>query len=295
MADHDLDPYLLSVVIPVSRMAGRLENLSQTLTNIGSEMNVETILIHDEQDSVTSPELKKIVQAHPNANVTLVERFIGSPGGARNLGLEYAKGSWINFVDSDDVFFPSILISKLREKDTFSHCAVISNYETLNSETKLVIQNQHRKSMTRVAINPGIWRWTLNRECIGNAKFSNLSMGEDQRFLYEFCKKEKDILFINDVTYRYTTNQKFQLTSQTKPKQDLTGALSDVIKIRQSTQDNYDEFTETLIVKLFISCLIHTSVSKKAKSLAIFVPLLSPFSRSKLRISRLRLRSCVER
>jgi len=293
--DHELNPYLLSVVIPVSRMAGRFEHLCQTLANISSEMNVETILIHDEQDSLTSTELKKIVRAHPNANITLVERFIGSPGGARNLGLEYAKGSWINFVDSDDVFFPSVLISKLREKDTFNHCAVISNYETLNSETKVVIRKEHRESLARVALNPGIWRWALNRECINHAKFSNLSMGEDQRFLYEFCKKKKDIFFINDVTYRYTTNQSFQLTSLSKPKQDLPRVLSDVIKIRKSTQDNYDEFTETLIIKLFFSCLIHTSVSKKAKSLAIFVPLLSPISKSRLRISRLRLRGWVER
>lgn len=275
-------------------MAGRLENLSQTLINIGLEKDIETILIHDKQDSLTSQELRDLVLVNPHANITLVERYLGSPGGARNLGMTYITGKWVNFVDSDDIFYPTRLIRELRENFASNVCAVVSNYETIDSETNLVTQNCHRESLTAVALNPGIWRWALNRECIGEAKFSDSSMGEDQRFLYEFCKKNANIVFISATTYRYTTNLKFQLTNQRKAKDDLTLSLSDLVKIRQSNQDHFSEFSETLILKLFLSCLIHTSIRNKHKSFAIFIPVLSPFSKTRLRISKLRLRRLVQ-
>jgi len=282
---------LLSVIIPISKMAGRLQNLNRTILNIGLENGIQIILIHDVQDANTGPELDQLVKSHQNRQITLVEKYIGSPGGARNLGLEYARGSWVNFVDSDDVYFPSNLVKMLRSIESTNASAVISNYETVDSVTKSVVLYEHQKSLTRVAVRPGIWRWTFNAEFISNTRFSNLSMGEDQKFLYEFCKEKQKILFDNQIVYQYTINQELQLTNQKRPKHDLSQVFSEVLKIRKSTQTNFDEFTETMLIKLFVSSMIHSKFQEKVKILFTFTPVLNTAKKMRLRLRKLKLRN----
>jgi glycosyltransferase involved in cell wall biosynthesis len=285
--------YLLSVIIPISKMAGRLQNFEHTLSNITRVKDIQVILIHDLQDLSTGPEVKKIIESQPNTTITYIERFIGSPGGARNIGIDHVKGSWVNFVDSDDIYTPSNLIELLRSKESLDYSAVISNYETVDSMTNIVSAQNHHRSLTKVALRPGIWRWTFNADFIHESRFSDLSMGEDQKFLYDFCKVNREILFFSESTYLYTTNQELQLTNQREPKLKLCKVLYEVLKIRKLSQTNFDELTETMIVKLFISSLIYSTLPEKIKCLILFFPVLFPLTKIRLRYTKLNLRSWI--
>lgn len=276
-------------------MAGRLNNFAITMNNLCSENEIQIILIHDIQDSNTGPEIRSILELHPSESVTLVEKFIGSPGGARNLGLNHVKGSWVNFVDSDDVYIPFELLKYLRVAPARNFNALISNYETIDSVDNLVNPYDHQKSWTKVALQPGLWRWTFLAKSIGSTRFSHLSMGEDQKFLYEFCQQKQEIHFTDLTTYRYTTNQEFQLTNLSKPKRDLLQVLSEILQIRSSSQVNFDEFTETMIIKLFISSLIHSKPRNRIKSIVIFCPVLIPITKVRLRYSKLNLRGWLQK
>ena len=289
------DQYLLSVIIPISRMAGRLNNFAITMNNLCAENDIQIILIHDTQDLDTGPEIRKILELHPSKSVTLVEKFIGSPGGARNLGLNHVKGSWVNFVDSDDVYKPFELLKNLRMLSVMEINALISNYETMDSVTKIVSLHENKTSWTKVALQPGLWRWTFLAKSIGRTRFSHLSMGEDQKFLYEFCQQKQEIYFTDLITYSYTTNQELQLTNQTKPKRDLLQVLSEILQIRKSSQVNFDEFTETMIMKLFISSIVHSPFRNRIKAVAIFFPVLIPITKVRLRYGKLDLRGWLQR
>jgi glycosyltransferase involved in cell wall biosynthesis len=258
------------------------------------ENEIQVILIHDIQDLRTGPEIREILKRLPSQSVTLVEKYFGSPGGSRNLGLNYVKGSWVNFVDSDDVFVPIELLKILRMSGSMNVDALISNYETIDSVTNLVNLEEHKKSWTKVALQPGLWRWTFLAQSIGSTRFSNLRMGEDQKFLYEFCQQEREIHFTDLTTYRYTTNQDFQLTNQSKPKRDLLDVLSEILQIRGLNQTNFDELTETMIIKLFISSIIHSTLRNRIKSIVIFFPLIIPFTKARLRYSKLDLRGWLQ-
>jgi glycosyltransferase involved in cell wall biosynthesis len=281
--------YLLSIIIPMSRMAGRLQNFAITMSNLCLEKDIQVILIHDIQDSKTGSEIRNILKLQPSASVTFVEEYFGSPGAARNQGINHIKGTWVNFVDSDDVYFPSDLIKILRKQPSLDAHALISNYETVDSVSNVVSLHEHQKSMTKVALQPGLWRWTFLAESIGNTRFSSLSMGEDQKFLYEFCQQKKQIYFADFTTYRYTTNQEFQLTNQRKPRRDLFQVLTEILHIRRVSQTNFDEFTETMILKLFISSVIHSTLRKKMMAIVVFSPILIPISKVRLRFKQLAL------
>ena len=77
---------LLSVVIPVSGMAGKMQNLERTLNSCFLE-NVEVILVHDIQDTETHLELKTIKEKYFDQEIILRSGIWGNPGEARNLGL----------------------------------------------------------------------------------------------------------------------------------------------------------------------------------------------------------------
>jgi glycosyltransferase involved in cell wall biosynthesis len=284
------NPYLLSVIIPISKMAGRLKNFECTISNICREKDIQIIIIHDLQDSETSTELANFIESQDKGRIIFIEKYLGSPGAARNLGLNYVSGSWINFVDSDDIYYPMSLMKFLRRGDSAKYSAIISNYETIDEVTKTITLQKHDKKMTKIALRPGIWRWAFRANSLADTKFSELSMGEDQKFLYQFCQEKRNILFIKDCTYRYTINHKLQLTNQKAPKRDLPNAISEILKIRMSHQSNFDEFTESMFIKLCLSNIIYAKWSEKIWQLLLLLFVALPVSSARLRLSKLRLR-----
>ena len=93
---------LLSVIVPVARMSGRLALMQSWLTSISNLDTVEVIVVHDKQDEETSRELREILNSVNSDRCILIEEFVNSPGLARNLGLKAASGIWVIFADSDD-------------------------------------------------------------------------------------------------------------------------------------------------------------------------------------------------
>lgn len=285
-----MNPYLLSVIIPISKMAGRLKNFESTISNIYRENDIQLIIIHDLQDSETKTELANFMKSQEKERVIFVEKYLGSPGAARNLGLKYASGAWINFVDSDDIYYPRLLMGVLRGDDTTKYSAVISNYETIDALTNSITLQKHEKKMTKIALRPGIWRWAFNANSLAETKFSELKMGEDQKFLYQFCQVKQNILLINDCTYRYTVNDNLQLTNQAASKRDLSSAISEILKIRISHQNNFDEFTESMFIKLCLSNIIYAKPTEKVRQILLLAFFALPVSRARLRFTKLRLR-----
>ena len=92
---------LLSVVVPVTRMSGRLERMSKWLRKVYL-YPVEVIIVHDHRDKETLIELQSMVESFGNPKIILIDGEFGSPGISRNAGLKICSGSWVAFWDSDD-------------------------------------------------------------------------------------------------------------------------------------------------------------------------------------------------
>lgn len=77
----------------------------------------EVVIVDDE--SIVSPQ--HVVDRYvPNVNITLYVQKHARQGAARNVGIRYAKGEWIQFVDGDDYLFPGALpfvLKAAQEKD----------------------------------------------------------------------------------------------------------------------------------------------------------------------------------
>lgn len=113
-----------SVVIPVYNVAEYLQGcVDSVLANDCSDC--EIILVDDGSTDGVCPALcDEIAAEHPELIRVIHQENLGL-GGARNTGLEAARGEYLFFVDSDDTIVPDAL-AKLEEAIQMSKADIIS-------------------------------------------------------------------------------------------------------------------------------------------------------------------------
>ena len=102
---------LISIIIPVYN---RMDYLGECLNSVLNQtyQNLEIILIDDGSSDGTLELCKQY--GEKDSRIVLIAANHGGVSKARNLGLDAAKGSFILFVDSDDVLHPSLAETLLR-------------------------------------------------------------------------------------------------------------------------------------------------------------------------------------
>jgi len=271
---NSLNP-LLSAIIPVSKMAGNFDCLRSWINKI-SNYSIQVILVHDIADENTGNELKEIIQqANKNYNIILTEDIYGSPGNARNSGLELAKGEWIAFWDSDD---KPMLHSVFNALD---HCSTEDEILVGGFITRNIVNGKYNKvnavnnDLISVSINPGVWRMVFRNHIVRQVKFSHLRNGEDQLFLADLDFAERNIKYINDTFYEYTLGQAGQLTRTKGALKDLSRS-TDSIFARAVVSSNIQlVFDMTLIVRQQMTLL------KKGNIILKFQPIIFYFKNIK--------------
>jgi glycosyltransferase involved in cell wall biosynthesis len=97
---------LISVVIPTYN---RAQTIGPTLQSVVAQTfsNFECIVVDD--GSADVEELEAVVARLNDPRFRVLRRENGGGGAARNTGIEAARGDWIAFLDSDDLFLPEKL------------------------------------------------------------------------------------------------------------------------------------------------------------------------------------------
>lgn len=107
------DKVQLSVIMPVYNVEDYIEDcLNSLLSGINNEFEVEIILIDDGSTDHSLDICKKYSKRYPC--IRLLSQKNSGQSVARNNAINIAKGSWITFVDSDDIVennYISILFS----------------------------------------------------------------------------------------------------------------------------------------------------------------------------------------
>jgi len=91
----------ISIIIPTHNRADLLRDaIESVLSQEPWEGTLEIIVVNDASNDNTA----EIVAKYPS--VRYFETNQQSAGGARNIGIQQAKGDWLAFLDDDDVFLP---------------------------------------------------------------------------------------------------------------------------------------------------------------------------------------------
>ncbi|WP_405269126.1 CDP-glycerol glycerophosphotransferase family protein [Methanobrevibacter sp.] len=112
---HDISPVLdnnimqskmiFSVVMACFNCEDYLDETINSLINqtLSFEENIQLILVDDGSTDDTAKICRKYIESYPN-NITYIYQENQGQGAARNLGLKYVAGKYVNFLDSDDKF-----------------------------------------------------------------------------------------------------------------------------------------------------------------------------------------------
>jgi len=105
-----LSPVAISVVIPVYNAAAYI---GETLDSVFGQdfSDYEVIVIND--GSSDTPALLEALRPYRD-RLTYVAQANGGVSSARNVGIRYARGQYVAFLDSDDLWMPNYLGEQMR-------------------------------------------------------------------------------------------------------------------------------------------------------------------------------------
>ena len=271
MSETLREKILLSAVIPVSQMAGKLDNLRETLCNAEGQ-DLEIILVHDKQDNSTGPELSSLVNEFPNLKLKFIEGTYGNPGSARNVGLRQAKGSWIAFWDSDDIAFAKSLFLAIKKSPKNAN-VIVGQCKVFDLASQLETVTETVNRVNDLPKYPGIWRVIFKNEALN--EFKALGMGEDQLFLAMNIRDEETTYFSTENFYTYFTGNPLQLTGKRSNLQDLKTAIKMEIQLSENSSPSIKPVIIELIARQVVSCLKYGNWNLKlsmAKPMIRLVP-----------------------
>ncbi len=100
----------ISVIMPVYN---KEKYVRDSLTSVLEQTfrDLEVIAVNDGSTDASGTVLRKI--AASDARIQVVEIPNGGVSNARNVGLAYAKGKWIQFLDADDLLEPDYLVKAM--------------------------------------------------------------------------------------------------------------------------------------------------------------------------------------
>jgi glycosyltransferase involved in cell wall biosynthesis len=213
---------LLSVVVPMASMSGRLANFKSWIKNC-ERHSIEIILVQDGLDEATLSEVGKILSECTLLNHKVISGNFGSAGTARNAGLDKVTGKWIAFWDSDDQVIVDEFISMVTLADSRDLEAVIGNFEIVSEINGKTIEplGWGSQSLEVLAKMPGLWRMAFKRDLIFGTKFRTFRVAEDHHFLTDIDFQETRYEWYRSTVYRYFTGGQSHVTRDAQALQDL--------------------------------------------------------------------------
>ena len=265
---------IVSIVTPISGIDIDLTNIRSWLVQT-QHLAIKTILIHDEVDPNLQPRLEHLLEELRNPRITLHCGQFGSPGAARNKGLEFVNSERVVFWDSDDIGEPHSLIKVINE---YKDSKIIVGSFTRNSDfdvgvrTYMLLEDDETLEI-RLGINPGIWRYVFNCETIGSTRFSEFRMGEDQQFLVQIQAIPTLVSVTDTVLYNYFTGNQSHLTSQKSAKTEVFYSFKAIqsIFLKRSTKMNL--FETTIYLKLLWSTFKYSGKLKSLNAIILSIRL----------------------
>jgi glycosyltransferase involved in cell wall biosynthesis len=202
---------LVSIIIPVYNTELYLTECLTAVT--GQTYPYLDIIIIDNASSDSSVSIcKKFMRNDPRIKL-LTKPHTSSCANSRNMGLTYAKGKYISFIDSDDIpkpeFIETLLDKMVRNDVKIVQCCYEVLYEsgdiadTLNyHQDKMYSGKELCKIMNQFiglcGPNTMLWNKLYAREVFENERFYEGRAYEDMFLVYKLLYKQEKVLWIAD-------------------------------------------------------------------------------------------------
>lgn len=209
-----------SIVVPCFNSESYLRDAVNSIALQQAENSYEIICINDGSRDSTLSLLKEL--SRNNSNIKIINnRSNKGVSHSRNLGIKAAKGDYVLFLDSDDIYTAG-LFDKLDKIIKNSHPSIVSfGYERvggLNKKNRVYSKPELAGQLkANVFLDLFLTRKIFQSICtvaikrdllINNSIFFNesISLGEDIAFQIKAMSVSEDIYYISEVFFSYKYN-----------------------------------------------------------------------------------------
>lgn len=126
----------LSIIVPVYNMAAdkKLEYCMDSLLH-QTLADYEIIAVDDASTDASPAILKKLAEQYPDKLRVILSEENHRQGGARNLGIEAARGDYLGFMDSDDWAAPDMYEKLVKKAESTGADVVGCDYSLVHTHT----------------------------------------------------------------------------------------------------------------------------------------------------------------
>lgn len=220
--------------------------------------NIEIIVVNDASTDNTKQKILDM-NAKYNNIIYLEHEKNKQAGGARNTGLEVAKGEYIVFLDGDDYLAADDVLEKLDKVIGEDETDVIYlGFEIEGDREELVIPTEETCTKTYKAAQdkyPNPWSKCWRRKFLeeNTINFKENRYYEDVLFVYNGVMKSKSSKIANFVVHKYTSGRVNSMTTTINLKnvEDTIKNLNDLLAMREN---EYTEEIDIIIKKEINMC-----------------------------------------
>lgn len=201
----------VSLIVPIYNSEAFLRRcldslLEQTLKEI------EIVCVNDGSTDKSEKILEEYASKH--TKITVLKKENGGCGSARNMGIEYAKGEYIEFVDSDDILQIDAVEKMYNSAKKHNSDLVVCGMERIDDETgKLITTDMMnvKKEVIKIDsnldellfINPGPCNKLHRKSIFKNARFEKIPVVDDLMLTLQYIPYIKTISFVKESLYKY--------------------------------------------------------------------------------------------
>lgn len=220
--------FKFSIIIAIYNCENYLNHAIDSVINqCGDfEKNVQLILV-DDGSTDSSKEIALGYQKEYPENIILLSQEHSGVACARNLGLKYAQGEYVNFLDADDYISQNTLyeVSNFFDNNSCDVVAIPINYFERETEQDLFNYKFEKTHIIDLLSNPNNPQFSLSStfirlDAITDEFNTELVCSEDILLLYSILIKNPQLGVVSTPTYFY--RKRFNLS-----------ALSDSIRFKK--------------------------------------------------------------
>jgi len=260
----DDSPYI-SVIIPVYNVEKYLENCLESVIN-QTLSEIEIICINDGSTDNSLQILKDFAQN--DKRIKIINKGNSGQGAARNIGMQYATGQYISFIDSDD-WIELNMYEKLYENAKnlnsdivmcpirlFDESTIEFNYDdpyynlgyfNESYENRVFNHIETKHFFFNISVTPVNKLYKSNFLYEINAKFPENLIFEDNPFFYYIYLNARKVSLVRDFLYTYRVNRFNSTISKSNKK------FMDIVEIHRLNRKifikthNFDTYKDYLI------------------------------------------------
>ena len=259
---------LISVIVPVYKVESYLDKCISSIAN-QTYTNMEIILVDD--GSPDNCPAMCDAWAERDNRIRVIHQKNQGGGAARNAGLDFASGSLIAFVDSDDYIAPDMyahLYELLKSGADIAECSYVEvagndavfacGYETRSYTAQEAMAEHIQDRVFRQLI----WNKLYRRHVMDGIRFPTDKKIDDEFFTYRALGNANTLIHSTKVCYAY--RQQPESVMHSMPAKKRIQAVEAKTQRHTYIKAHFPELTDLSARDLWFTCIYQGQLALRA-------------------------------